>query len=199
MESTAQAPDVRRIERLVAEMAMTFNWISLYQAGHPSLAGRVEKLHRNLAERRDRGAVRPPSARRRQGQDPLPERVPRQQQQPRPQLHLRALPAAGRHPRLLQRGHTAGTPRFLPLPPAAPRGKRGGEARRDPEGRGCAGDRGLPVQLQGGSLAKDPPPGRGGTILQPGGRALADDPHGERVLRGRRRGSSRRISRSLPR
>ena len=50
MESTGQAPDVRRIERLAAEMALTFNWISLYQAGHPSLAGRVEKLHRNLAE-----------------------------------------------------------------------------------------------------------------------------------------------------
>ncbi|HZL97794.1 MAG TPA: HEAT repeat domain-containing protein [Terriglobales bacterium] len=49
MESTAQEPDVRRIERLVAEMALTFNWISLYQAGHPSLAGRVEKVHRNLA------------------------------------------------------------------------------------------------------------------------------------------------------
>ena len=49
MESTAQAPDVRRIERLAVEMALTFNWISLYQAGHPSLAGRVEKLHRNLA------------------------------------------------------------------------------------------------------------------------------------------------------
>ena len=50
MESTAQAPDVHRIERLVADMALTFNWISLYQAGHPSLAGRVEVLHRNLAE-----------------------------------------------------------------------------------------------------------------------------------------------------
>jgi hypothetical protein len=50
MESAAQEPDVRRIERLMAEMALTFNWISLYQAGHPSLAGRVEKLHRNLAE-----------------------------------------------------------------------------------------------------------------------------------------------------
>jgi len=49
MESTAQEPDVRRIERLVAEMALTFNWISLYRAGHPSLAGRVEKVHRNLA------------------------------------------------------------------------------------------------------------------------------------------------------
>ena len=50
MESTAQGPDVRRIERLAVEMALTFNWISLYQAGHPSLAGRVEKFHRNLAE-----------------------------------------------------------------------------------------------------------------------------------------------------
>jgi hypothetical protein len=50
MESMAQGPDVRRIERLAAEMALTFNWISLYQAGHPSLAGRVEKFHRNLAE-----------------------------------------------------------------------------------------------------------------------------------------------------
>lgn len=49
MESAAQGPDVRRIERLVAEMALTFNWISLYRAGHPSLAGRVEKVHRNLA------------------------------------------------------------------------------------------------------------------------------------------------------
>ena len=49
MESAAQGPDVRRIERLMAEMALTFNWISLYQAGHPSLAGRVEKLHGNLA------------------------------------------------------------------------------------------------------------------------------------------------------
>jgi hypothetical protein len=50
MESTAQAPEVHRIERLMVEMALTFNWISLYQAGHPSLAGRVEKLHRDLAE-----------------------------------------------------------------------------------------------------------------------------------------------------
>lgn len=50
MENTAQGPDVRRIERLVAEMALTFNWIWLYQAGHPSLAGRVEKFHRSLAE-----------------------------------------------------------------------------------------------------------------------------------------------------
>jgi hypothetical protein len=51
MESTAQqGPDVRRIERLAAEMALTFNWISLYQEGHPSLAGRVETFHRNLAE-----------------------------------------------------------------------------------------------------------------------------------------------------
>ena len=48
MESTAQGSDVRRIERLVADMGLTFNWISLYQAGHPSLAGRVEKFHRNL-------------------------------------------------------------------------------------------------------------------------------------------------------
>jgi len=50
MESTAQGPDVRRIERLAMEMALTFNWISLYQEGHPSLAGRVEKFHRNLVE-----------------------------------------------------------------------------------------------------------------------------------------------------
>lgn len=50
VESTAQEPDVRRIERLVAEMGLTFNWISLYQAGHPSLAGRVEKFHRNLVD-----------------------------------------------------------------------------------------------------------------------------------------------------
>ena len=47
---TVQGQDVRRIERLAAEMALTFNWISLYQEGHPSLAGRVEKFHRNLAE-----------------------------------------------------------------------------------------------------------------------------------------------------
>src|SRR3990172_8612592 len=50
MESTAQGPDVRRIERLAMEMALTFNLISLYQEGHPSLAGRVEKFHRNLVE-----------------------------------------------------------------------------------------------------------------------------------------------------
>jgi hypothetical protein len=50
MEGTAQGPDVRRIERLAADMALTFNWVSLYQAGHPSLAGRVEKFHRNLME-----------------------------------------------------------------------------------------------------------------------------------------------------
>ncbi|MGZ8447663.1 MAG: HEAT repeat domain-containing protein [Candidatus Deferrimicrobiaceae bacterium] len=50
MESTAQADDVRRVEQLALEMALTFNWISLYQAGHPSLAGRVEKFHRTLAE-----------------------------------------------------------------------------------------------------------------------------------------------------
>jgi hypothetical protein len=50
MESVAQEVDVRRIERLAVEMALTFKWISLYQEGHPSLAGRVEKLHRKLAE-----------------------------------------------------------------------------------------------------------------------------------------------------
>jgi hypothetical protein len=50
MESTSQGPDVLRIERLAAEMALTFNWVSLYRAGHPSLAGRVEKFHRNLVE-----------------------------------------------------------------------------------------------------------------------------------------------------
>ena len=50
MESTAQPDDVRRVEQLALEMALTFNWISLYQAGHPSLAGRVEKFHRTLAE-----------------------------------------------------------------------------------------------------------------------------------------------------
>jgi hypothetical protein len=51
MESTAQqGPDVRKIERLALEMALTFNWVSLYQAGHPSLSGRVEKFHRTLAE-----------------------------------------------------------------------------------------------------------------------------------------------------
>jgi hypothetical protein len=50
MESTAQGPDVRRIEGLAVEMALTFNWLSLYQAGHPSLAGRVERFHRSLAE-----------------------------------------------------------------------------------------------------------------------------------------------------
>jgi hypothetical protein len=50
METGAQGPDVRRIERFMAEMALTFNWISLYRAGHPSLAGRVEKLHRNLED-----------------------------------------------------------------------------------------------------------------------------------------------------
>ncbi|MBE0568554.1 MAG: HEAT repeat domain-containing protein [Deltaproteobacteria bacterium] len=50
MESTAQGADVRRIERLVTEMGLMFNWISLYQAGHPSLAGRVEKFHRHLMD-----------------------------------------------------------------------------------------------------------------------------------------------------
>lgn len=50
MGNAAQGPDIRRIERLATEMAMTFNWISLYQEGHPSLAGRVEKFHRNLTD-----------------------------------------------------------------------------------------------------------------------------------------------------
>src|SRR5512132_51325 len=50
LESVGQGQDVRRIERLAVEMDLTFNWVSLYQAGHPSLAGRVEKFHRNLAE-----------------------------------------------------------------------------------------------------------------------------------------------------
>ncbi len=50
MVSVTQGPDVGRIERLAAEMALTFNWISLYQAGHPSLAGRVEKFHKTLVE-----------------------------------------------------------------------------------------------------------------------------------------------------
>ncbi|MBP2689019.1 MAG: hypothetical protein H6Q83_1206, partial [Deltaproteobacteria bacterium] len=50
LESTAQGEDIRRVEQLALEMALTFNWISLYQAGHPSLAGRVEKFHRALAD-----------------------------------------------------------------------------------------------------------------------------------------------------
>ncbi|TFH32094.1 MAG: hypothetical protein E4G97_03115, partial [Deltaproteobacteria bacterium] len=49
MENALQEPDVRRVERLAVEMALTFNWICLYQAGHPSLSGRVEKFHRTLA------------------------------------------------------------------------------------------------------------------------------------------------------
>jgi hypothetical protein len=48
METERKEPDVQGIERLVLGMARTFNWISLYQAGHPSLAGRVEDLHRDL-------------------------------------------------------------------------------------------------------------------------------------------------------
>jgi len=49
-EGTPGGPDIRRIERLAVEMALTFNWISMYQEGHPSLAGRVEKFHRNLED-----------------------------------------------------------------------------------------------------------------------------------------------------
>ncbi len=37
------------IEQLLVELARTYNWIGMYQAGHPSLAGRVEALHRVLA------------------------------------------------------------------------------------------------------------------------------------------------------
>lgn len=48
METAAEGSDIRRVERLILEMARVFNWISLYQAGHPSLAGRVEDLHRDL-------------------------------------------------------------------------------------------------------------------------------------------------------
>lgn len=48
METAAEGSDIRRVERLILEMARVFNWISLYQAGHPSLAGRVEALHRVL-------------------------------------------------------------------------------------------------------------------------------------------------------
>ena len=50
MESASQTQDIRRIERLAVEMALTFNWICLYQEGHPSLAGRVEKFHRTVSE-----------------------------------------------------------------------------------------------------------------------------------------------------
>src|SRR3990172_4495927 len=48
METAQKGPDLQRVERLILEMARAFNWISLYQAGHPSLAGRVEELHRDL-------------------------------------------------------------------------------------------------------------------------------------------------------
>ncbi|RJP19928.1 MAG: HEAT repeat domain-containing protein [Deltaproteobacteria bacterium] len=48
METAQKGPDLQRVERLILEMARVFNWISLYQAGHPSLAGRVEDLHRGL-------------------------------------------------------------------------------------------------------------------------------------------------------
>src|SRR3972149_4358283 len=48
METAQKGPDLQRVERLILEMARVFNWISLYQAGHPSLAGRVEELHRDL-------------------------------------------------------------------------------------------------------------------------------------------------------
>jgi hypothetical protein len=50
MDTERKAADLKGIERLVLNMARTFNWISLYQAGHPSLAGRMEELHRDLAE-----------------------------------------------------------------------------------------------------------------------------------------------------
>jgi hypothetical protein len=51
MGTERKEPDIQGIERLVLGMARTFNWISLYQAGHPSLAGRVEDLHQDLVAR----------------------------------------------------------------------------------------------------------------------------------------------------
>ncbi len=37
------------IEQLLVELARAYNWIGMYQAGHPSLAGRAETLHGILA------------------------------------------------------------------------------------------------------------------------------------------------------
>jgi hypothetical protein len=187
MESTAQGPDVRRIERLAVEMALTFNWISLYQAGHPSLAGRVEKFHRTLA-----GIVNEePSGHLLLGvaKDKILYR----------NVFLgnsNSLVRTFTSELFLQQIATLDfsnevTPQelltfFLTLQRLRVE-KRGGKARRDPEGRGRAGDRPLPVQLQGGSLTKDPNPGRGDHLLRTGRGSLADDPHGERVFREWRR------------
>ncbi len=46
-----EGPDIQGVERLILEMARTFNWVSLYQAGHSSLSGRVEQFHRDLVAR----------------------------------------------------------------------------------------------------------------------------------------------------
>jgi hypothetical protein len=43
-----EGADVQGVERLILEMARTFNWVCLYQAGHSSLSGRVERFHRDL-------------------------------------------------------------------------------------------------------------------------------------------------------
>jgi HEAT repeat protein len=50
MDCAERVQETRRIEHLVTEMGLAFNRVSLYQAGHPSLAGSVERLHRDLVE-----------------------------------------------------------------------------------------------------------------------------------------------------
>jgi hypothetical protein len=37
------------VEQLLVELARAYNWIGMYQPGHPSLAGRIEATHRVLA------------------------------------------------------------------------------------------------------------------------------------------------------
>ena len=187
----ATGPDVRRIERLAVEMALTFNWISLYQAGHPSLAGRVEKFHRNLAEVVD-------------GE---------------PSGHLllgvakdkflyqnvflgngNSLVRSFTSELFLQQVATLDfskevTPRelltfFLSLQRIRVE-KRGGKLDEILKAEGVRGIGLYPYNYKEVLSRRIIHPEWRCLLAEPGGRALADDPHGERVRRGRGRGSSR--------
>ena len=191
MESTAQGPDVRRIERLAVEMALTFNWISMYQAGHPSLAGRVEKFHRTLAD----VVNEEPSGHLLLGV--AKDKILYQN------VFLgdgNSLVRSFTSELFLQQVATLDfstevTPQellvfFLSLQRLRV-GKKGGRLDEILKGEGVRGIGLYPYNYKEVLSRRIIHPGRGGHLLRPGGRALADDPHGKRIFRGRRRGSAR--------
>ena len=192
MQSTAQqGPDVRRIERLAVEMALTFNWISLYQEGHPSLAGRVEKFHRNLVEILDGE----PSGHLLLGvakDKILYQNVFLGQGNSLVRSFISDL--FQHHVATLDFSKEV-TPRelltfFLSLQRIRVE-KKGGKLDEILKAEGVRGIGLYPYNYKEVLSRRIIHPDGEASSAEPGGRALADDPHGERVRRGRGRGSSR--------